>query len=201
MNRRAKKALIQKLVRREAEAAVRVSDAIAAVPEPGFEEFRSAQLLTDYLESRGFRVERPWKHMPTAFKAVRGKGKPVIGLLAEYDALPDCGPKSGEWGHGCGHNLLGTAAAVGGIVAAEALEATDTAGSVVVWGCPAEEICAGAPVAVRQAKKAVDLGMNVDLNTGMEIENEAYNVNLATEDRQEGIRAFNEKRKPRWQGR
>ena len=65
----------------------------------------------------------------------------------------------------------------------------------------AREICANAPIAVRQAKKAVDLGMEVDLRTGLEIEIEAYNVNLVTEDRQEGIRAFNEKRPPRWQGR
>jgi len=65
----------------------------------------------------------------------------------------------------------------------------------------AQEICASAPIAVRQAKKAIDLGTDVDLRTGMEIENEAYNVNLVTEDRQEGIRAFNEKRPPRWQAR
>ncbi len=65
----------------------------------------------------------------------------------------------------------------------------------------AAEICANAPIAVRQAKKAIELGLNVDLPTAMEIENEAYNVNLVTEDRQEGIRAFNEKRPPQWQGR
>jgi len=65
----------------------------------------------------------------------------------------------------------------------------------------AQEICAHAPIAVRQAKRAIDLGVEVDLRTAMEIEIEAYNVNLATEDRREGIRAFNEKRPPRWQGR
>jgi len=65
----------------------------------------------------------------------------------------------------------------------------------------AKDICASAPVAVRQAKKAIDMGMNTDLQTGMEIEIETYNVNLVTEDRQEGIRAFNEKRPPRWQGK
>ncbi|MDH4265794.1 MAG: enoyl-CoA hydratase-related protein [Deltaproteobacteria bacterium] len=65
----------------------------------------------------------------------------------------------------------------------------------------AGEICANAPIAVREAKRAIDLGMNADLNTGIEIEIQAYNVNLVTEDRQEGIRAFNEKRPPRWQGR
>jgi len=65
----------------------------------------------------------------------------------------------------------------------------------------AKEICANAPIAVRQAKRAMDLGMEADLRTAMEIEIEAYNVNLATEDRQEGIRAFNEKRPPRWRNR
>jgi enoyl-CoA hydratase/carnithine racemase len=65
----------------------------------------------------------------------------------------------------------------------------------------AEEICANSPISVRQAKRAVDLGMEVDLNTGFQIEIEAYNVNLVTEDRQEGIRAFNEKRPPKWQNR
>ena len=65
----------------------------------------------------------------------------------------------------------------------------------------ADEILANAPIAVRQAKRAVDLGLEADLRTGMEIEIEAYNVNLVTEDRQEGIRAFNEKRPPRWQVR
>jgi len=63
------------------------------------------------------------------------------------------------------------------------------------------EICANSPIAVRQAKKAIDLGMEADLDTAIRIENEAFNFNLKTEDRQEGIRAFNEKRPPRWQGR
>jgi enoyl-CoA hydratase/carnithine racemase len=64
-----------------------------------------------------------------------------------------------------------------------------------------KEICASAPVAVRQAKRAIDLGMEVDLNTALQVEIEAYNVNVATEDRQEGIRAFNEKRPPQWKNR
>ncbi|MCX5906509.1 MAG: enoyl-CoA hydratase-related protein [Deltaproteobacteria bacterium] len=63
------------------------------------------------------------------------------------------------------------------------------------------EILKNSPVAVRQAKRAIDLGMDVDLHTGLQIEIEAYKVNLVTEDRQEGIRAFNEKRPPQWKGR
>ena len=65
----------------------------------------------------------------------------------------------------------------------------------------AAEILANAPIAVRQAKRAIDLGLEADFRTGMEIEIEAYNVNLVTQDRQEGILAFNEKRPPRWKGR
>ena len=65
----------------------------------------------------------------------------------------------------------------------------------------AEEICANSPIAVRQAKRAIDLGVEADLNTGFQIEIEAYNVNMVTEDRQEGIRAFNEKRPPKWKNR
>ncbi len=65
----------------------------------------------------------------------------------------------------------------------------------------AKEICANSPVAVRQAKKAIDLGMETDLHTAFRVEDEAYNVNLVTEDRKEGIQAFNEKRPPRWKNR
>ena len=65
----------------------------------------------------------------------------------------------------------------------------------------AREICANAPIAVRQAKRAIELGMEVDLSTGLQVEIEAYNVNVGTEDRQEGIRAFNEKRPPKWNNR
>ncbi len=65
----------------------------------------------------------------------------------------------------------------------------------------AEEICANSPVAVRQAKRAIDIGIEADLSTGLQLEIEAYNVNLVMEDRQEGIRAFNEKRPPKWKNR
>ena len=143
MTKKAKKTLVRKLVSREAAAARRVSDAIADLAEPGFHEFESSKLLAGYLAGRGFRVDWPWRHMPTALKATRGRGRPVVGILAEYDALPNCGPRAGTWGHGCGHNLLGAGAAAGAVAAAEALEAKGLTGRVVLWGCPAEEILAG----------------------------------------------------------
>jgi len=138
-----KRRRIRQLVKQQAEAAAKLSDRIADLAEPGFKEAKSAEGLTDYLAQAGFLVEFLWPQMPTAFKATWGHGKPCVGLLAEYDALPECGIKNGTWGHGCGHNLLGVGAAVGGVAAKNALTAMGLTGSVVVWGCPAEEAVAG----------------------------------------------------------
>jgi len=143
VNAQTKKRLVRRLVTTEASRAKRLSDAIADLAEPGFQETQSSKLLAEYLAGRGFRVEWPWRHMPTAFKAVRGKGRPVVGILAEYDALPNCGAAEGTWGHGCGHNLLGAGAAAGAVAAAEALARRRLRGRIVLWGCPAEEILAG----------------------------------------------------------
>ena len=109
--------------------------------EVGWEEFQSSALLENALEKEGFEVQRGLvgKHpkfdqeidMPTAFKAVyKGKeGGPVIGLMLEYDALPN--------GHACGHNLI----AASGFSAALGLkEAFKDIGSVIVYGTPAEEL-------------------------------------------------------------
>ena len=130
-------------VRRDSARAVQMADEIGRLAEPGFRETQSAGILADYLRENGFTVQFPWPHMPTAFKATAGRGRPVIGLLAEYDALPDCGPEKGDWGHGCGHNLLGTAAAVAAVAARDLLADQRRPGRIVVWGCPAEELLAG----------------------------------------------------------
>lgn len=116
---------------------------IHAFAERPFEEYKSSRLLADYLQSRGFKVEFPFKKIPTAFRAEWGKGKPMIGALGEYDALPNCGLVEGTWGHGCGHNLLGTAPAVGLVAAKTVMEQQGIKGKLVYYGCPAEEILAG----------------------------------------------------------
>lgn len=138
-----KKQLIQKLIEKEAKQACKMSDAIADLAETGYKEFKSAKILTDYLKENGFKIEYPWKYMPTAFKATWGSSKPVIGLLAEYDALPNCGVEPETNGHGCGHNLLGVGSTVGAKVVKEILETQKIKGSVVLWGCPAEELAGG----------------------------------------------------------
>lgn len=99
-------------------------------PELAFEEYFASQLLTSALEKYGFKIETGIAGLETAFRAVYQKGdsRPAIGLLAEYDALP-------EVGHGCGHNLIGPAS----IGAAIALSQSDIKGRIVVIGTPAEE--------------------------------------------------------------
>ena len=93
---------------------------IHALAELGYMEYKSSELLAKHLESHGFTVDRGVAGIPTAFVASYGSGGPVIGILAEYDALPGMSQdtvtykqavKAGAPGHGCGHNLLGTGSA------------------------------------------------------------------------------------------
>lgn len=106
-----------------------IASAIFAEPELGYQEFKSSARLADFLESNGFKVERGLLDMPTAFHAVYGSGEgPQVAFLAEFDALPGLG-------HACGHNLFGTASCG----AAVALSRHLPAGTVHVFGTPAEE--------------------------------------------------------------
>jgi amidohydrolase len=104
---------------------------ILAHPELGYAEFQASGWLTELLEAHGFAVERPFGGLQTAFRARTGREKrPHLAFLAEYDALP-------EIGHGCGHNLIGPAAA--GAALGVAAVAGKLQGSVSVLGTPAEE--------------------------------------------------------------
>jgi amidohydrolase len=103
-------------------------------PELGLQEYKASEWLTQYLTGRGFSVERGICKMPTAFRATYGKGKPCIGLLAEYDALPDIG-------HACGHNLICTIALGAAVASKQVVDRYG--GSVAVIGTPAEEMWAG----------------------------------------------------------
>ncbi len=102
---------IRAAVERQASAAWSVASAIHGRAEPPFKEVESSRRIATYLDENGFEVEWPFPKIPTAFRARWGTRGPSIGLLGEYDALPDCGSRKGEWGHGCGHNLLGVAPA------------------------------------------------------------------------------------------
>jgi amidohydrolase len=99
-------------------------------PETGLKEFKASGWLMEYLEKNGFTIERGICDMPTAFRAAYGKGKPVIALLAEYDALPGIG-------HACGHNLISTIAVGAAVGSKQTID--EFGGSILVIGTPAEE--------------------------------------------------------------
>ena len=116
-------------------------------------ENRSAAYLADFLEAEGFTVDRGVADMPTAFVASFGRGHPIIGVLAEYDALPNIGnapvpekrPRSDghPHGQGCGHNLFGAGSVVAAVAIQRTLEAHGLSGTVRLYGTPAEETVVG----------------------------------------------------------
>lgn len=120
--------------------------------ELGLEEYRSSARLADTLKSAGFRITMGVSDMPTAFVAEYGSGKPIIGILAEYDALPDLSQEIGpnrravpgrDAGHGCGHSALGTAAVGAALALKQAYDQNQWKGTFRVYGTPAEETVIG----------------------------------------------------------
>ena len=127
---------------------IAISDKIWGFAELGLQEFKSFTLLADELENNGFLVQRGVAGMPTAFVAIYGSGKPVIGVTGEYDALPGLSQKllshkeplvEGLPGHGCGHNIHGTSGLAGAIAVKVAMEKSGIKGTIKFFGCPAEE--------------------------------------------------------------
>ncbi len=125
-----------------------VARAIWERPELPLEETFASGLHAATLREHGFRVTHGLKGLPTAILAEYGEGRPVIGLLGEYDALDGLSQDStaerrplvsGGPGHGCGHNLLGTGAMAAAIAVKEAIAAGELRGTVRYYGCPAEE--------------------------------------------------------------
>ncbi len=130
-----------------------LSRKIHSNPELGFQEFKAAEWLTRYLEENGFSIERGICELPTAFIGSYGTGKPVIAILAEYDALP-------EIGHGCGHNIIAACAAGAGVASRQAIDRLG--GSILVIGTPAEELYGGKILmAERGAFSDIDMAMMV----------------------------------------
>ncbi len=142
-------------------------------------EQKSAQYLAEILENEGFSVERGVVEMPTAFVASYGGGRPIIGILAEYDALPgvgnapvphrlvrDDGVTSGQ---GCGHNLFGAGAVAAAIALKRTMEAHDLGGTIRLYGAPAEETVVG-KVYMAKAGLFDDLDAAITWHPGLETE-------------------------------
>ena len=131
------------------ELVAEVADAIWDYAELSMQEVKSAALFVKVLKAEGFQVEEGICGIPTAFSASFGSGGPVIGLLAEYDALSGLSQAAGSTayhelvkggsGHGCGHNLLGAGAMAAAIGLKHYLTQTGKSGTVILYGCPGEE--------------------------------------------------------------
>ena len=143
----AKQRIVQSVESRNAEL-IKMSDKIWALAEVAFEEGESAKILADYAEKEGFRVRRGVSGMPTAFIAEYGSGKPIIGILGEFDALPGISQKAqptksplnpGAAGHGCGHNLFGVGSLAAAIAVKDAMDRGEVQGTIRFYGTPAEE--------------------------------------------------------------
>lgn len=131
---------------------IALADAIWEYAEVGLQEIRSAKAQAVFLEKEGFSVRLGVAGMPSALVASFGDGKPAIGYLGEYDALPGLSQKAVPYrepvqedgaGHGCGHNLLGVASLAAAVALKREIEAGRAQGSVHYYGCPAEETLIG----------------------------------------------------------
>lgn len=141
--------IIEKSVEKHRQCFLHLSDCIWDYAETAFQESRSSRLLAQALAQEGFTIEWGIGGLPTAFRAAWGSGGPVIGILGEYDALPNLSQvgglaekrpvQEGGNGHGCGHNLLGAGALAGAVALKEYLENTGREGTVLYYATPAEE--------------------------------------------------------------
>ncbi|MFE4713563.1 amidohydrolase [Paenibacillus sp. NPDC056722] len=121
-------------------------------PEVAYAEAFASKLQSETLEAAGFRITSGIGGVPTAFVAEYGSGGPVLGILGEYDALPGLSQKvsavrepitPGGPGHGCGHNLLGTAGVEAVTALKQSLDEAGLSGTIRYYGCPAEEVLSG----------------------------------------------------------
>lgn len=129
-----------------------LSDEVWRYAETALKEKKSSKALADFAERNGFQVTRGVAAMPTAFVAEYGSGRPVIGIMGEFDALPGISQKAessravleaGAPGHGCGHNLFGVGSLAAAIAVKDLIAAKKLSGTVRFFGTPAEEAVGG----------------------------------------------------------
>ena len=139
---------IQASVEQQKEQLISTSDAIWEAAETSLVEFKSSKQLKDYARANGFTVTENVADIPTAFMASYGSGRPIIGILGEFDANAGISQKrqptrearvEGGAGHGCGHNLFGTASLGAAVAIKEQIEKGQLKGTVIFYGTPAEE--------------------------------------------------------------
>ena len=146
------KATILDYIDRHSESLAHTAKEIWDHPQVALQEAFASKLLADELAANGFSIEWGAGHMPTAFVATWGQGAPIIGYLGEYDALPGLSQhvdlvkspiERGGAGHGCGHNLFGTACMAAVVALKQVMEAHAIPGTIRFYCCPAEETLVG----------------------------------------------------------
>lgn len=173
-----KQSVLESIQKHQAEL-IKLSDQVWAFAEIAMREHQSAKVLSDYAEQQGFRVKRNIAEIPTAFIAEYGSGKPIIGIMGEFDALPGLSQKAepiksplkeGAAGHGCGHNMFGAASLGAATAIKELIESGKLKGTVRFYGTPAEEDLAGK---VYMARAGVFNDLDVCLDWHPDYENKA----------------------------
>ena len=158
---------------------IALSDQIWGFAEIAMRETKSSKVLADYAEAQGFKVTRGVAEIPTAFIAEFGKGKPIIGVLGEFDALPGLSQKAqptkealaaGAPGHGCGHNMFGAGSLGAALAIKELIAAGKLKGTIRFYGTPAEEDLAGK---VYMARAGLFNDLDVCLDWHPDYENKA----------------------------
>lgn len=141
-----------------AEVLKRTNQKIWSYAEIGLQEVRSSKELVDLLRANGFTVDEGVAGMPTAFVASYGSGRPIVGILAEYDALPGLSQEAVperrardgiDSGHACGHSIFGTASTGAAIAVKQAIQSGAIKGTIRLYGTPAEETGIGKTYMVR----------------------------------------------------
>ena len=149
MNNKALKDIALSHIEANRDVVCQVADRIWEYAELSLQEYQSSALYCEVLEKEGFQIEKGICNIETAFLARYGSGRPIIGILAEYDALSSLSQISGSLtrkeltpggnGHGCGHNLLGAGSMAAALGIKAYLEETHATGTVILYGCPGEE--------------------------------------------------------------
>jgi aminobenzoyl-glutamate utilization protein B len=139
---------LQKSIDQNSSETLAISHKIWELAELGYQETESSALLQQQAEKAGFSVESGVAGLPTAFVASYGSGKPIIGILGEFDALPGLSQsvthermahKEGAAGHACGHNMFGAGSFAAAKAIKEQIQSGALSGTIRFYGCPAEE--------------------------------------------------------------
>lgn len=151
---------ISRIIENKRELFINASDKIWEFAEPRYEEYKSSKLLCEILKNEGFNVIENAGGIKTAFVASYGSGFPKVGILGEYDALYNMSQKAGspekesleegKCGHGCGHNELGAGALAAAVGVKDYIKKNNIKGTVIYYGCPAEEGGSGKAYMVRE---------------------------------------------------